>query len=61
MNTRTIPYLRRFSTSVTYEVQKTKLIIKRVESHLTDILSSLGGYWSVLASLLILAELFDDV
>lgn len=46
---------------MTYEVQKTKIILERVEPTFSDLVSKLGGYTSVLAAFLILADLFDDV
>ena len=46
---------------MTYEVEKTLHVIERVETHFTDILSNLGGYWSILAVGLIFADFFDDV
>lgn len=46
---------------MTYEVEKTMHTVERVETHFTDILSNLGGYWSILAVGLIFANLFDDV
>ena len=61
LNVRTIPYDRKISTSITYEVDREKVFIKRVESKITDILSDLGGYWSILATVLFLADLLDDV
>ena len=61
LSTRTIPYERKISTSVTYEVDREKIFKTRGEPRLTDFMSDLGGYWSILLTLLILADFLDDV
>ena len=57
INNRQIPYRKRFQTAITYEVEKTKAVIQRVETYGSDLLEKLGGYWSFLAIFLVLFEI----
>ena len=42
-------------------MEKTKHVIQRVEQPFLDLLSDLGGYWSILAVVLTFINYFDNV
>ena len=42
-------------------MEKTKYVVQRVEQPFSDLLSDLGGYWSILAVVLTFINYFDNV
>ena len=42
-------------------MEKTKFVVQRVEQSFSDLLSDLGGYWSILAIVLTFINFFDSV